>query len=410
MKIVKIKTGIFIFITAGFLLIGTWVSAGNLPVWGGTKTTTQPIQPTAPSQTNTPAQRSLQIQPRQTTVAPAAGARSTSSRPGTTSTPQPATPAKKARFRVTLTGFHVFAIEGVLPRGGLTYYAGAKVMVYSPWGAILRHSFNKSLVVGNNKKVPGAIRGGSATKNGGFRSGDVYPGSPPYAAPGAYPDRIPLVVWEGELVEGGNVVVIEPTLWEKRGSESIFRLWHEQFPNKLNYLIPCPPNGLDQSTTQFPIPAWTQQNQAPIHSLLASANEFRQSRACVNITSESTFRVVGRGSPDIPIDIHPHGMLLTYSKAYEMAAEKGTGPVSPVRYDRSFPKSLFRGNARGATTFPVGGVQPFWFGRTSGGDIVYINMKQAAYVASSLTFGAARPIQPDITAIELYLKVTKINP
>ena len=321
----------------------------------------------------------------------------------------------------------------VLPQGGLTYYVGAKVLEYSPWGAIVSHMFNKSMVVGNTKKYPGAIKGGTATNNGGFRNGDIYPTSPPYAASGAYEDRIPLVVWEGELTEGGNVVVIEPALWEKRGGESIFRLWHEQFPNKIDHLIPCTPDYVDKRSEGYPVPPWTQQDQAPIHSLLATVTAFGGSGVCVKITPEATFNVVGRSDPDMIPGLdpkvsdtgrewrNPHGIVLTYSKAFSMAEGKESGPVASVLYGlgtsyAKFPKDFVQRNGRGSGPFPVGGVQPFWFGTSpsdhgrSGPASVEIHQKNLGGTVSFLTATAARPIVPDQTAIELYLKVTKITP
>ena len=242
MKASMSKSGIAVIAAAVILLSGQWASAGNLPTWGGATTTTnqpqvqQPGQPLVsqpapiPAQTlqpppsswspprttsgttsspsgPTPVPRSRSYRPTSRSrtapspLLPQTGGRAlgiSTPRQGSTGssarteTAQQDVPGKKARFRITINGFRIFAVKGVLPRRGHSYYIAAKVLKYSQWGAILSHGTKVTKLIGHINKFPGAIKGGTATRNGGFKNGDVYPTSIPYAASGAYNDRLPL--------------------------------------------------------------------------------------------------------------------------------------------------------------------------------------------------------------------------
>lgn len=487
------KATLAIVVAMSFLLGGQWALAGNLPKWGGATTTTQPqptqqptqqprqplvsapapitaqtIQPTPPSSWtapgstssptgSTPMQQQPTYQPKpvyqpntqfQTAPTPlrlqdpiggpALGvsppAQSPTGQPAPTESNRQDAPAKKARFRITLNGFKIFAQKGVLPRRGHSYYVAAKVLKYTQWGAILSHGTKTTKVIGHTNKFPGAIKGGTATNNGGFRNGDTYPGSIPYAASGAYNDRLPLLVWEGILEEGGDVVVVEPTIWEKRNGQDIFSVWYNQFPYQITDLLKCGPNEFVPTGVGYPVPQWTSQNPAPIDDLIFSEFRLAGKRVCVSITPRGIFRPLGRNMPDSipgytekifpdwPSMADPHGLLLNYGKAASIASENQTEPVVLVTYQQpsvdfdnpgGFPYGFIRANQRNSTVLPAGGIQPFWFGSqgNSGalhGQRIFIRTDKLSDMAGFFSAGLAHPIIPDSTAIELYLEIQQL--
>lgn len=59
------------------------------------------------------------------------------------------------------------------------------------------------------------IRAGTMTVDGGLKAGDAVPYAQPWQrkAPNAT-DRLPLLVWEGTLTDGRNMLLVAPTVWE----------------------------------------------------------------------------------------------------------------------------------------------------------------------------------------------------
>jgi len=469
------KSAVAFFFSVAILLGGTWASAGNIPGWGGQTTTSQPqvqqpreplvsepapvpaptVRPpqpgswTAPGTTSEPAPNPTGPKPAQqpnsyrpttssgtspSIVLPQTGGRALGVSPpqqgstGSSSsigTAQQDVPGKKARFRITLNGFHVFAQKGVLPRRGHSYYIAAKVLKYSQWGAILSNITVATRVIGHTNKFPGAIKGGTATNNGGFRNGDSYPTSVPYTAAGSFSDKLPLFVWEGELEEGGDVIVVEPTIWEKREGEDVFRAWYRYLPSKIPSLLPCAPNAFDPNGVGYPVPEWTQQNPAPIDNLISTISTLTEKRVCVTISPLETFRVLGRNEPDVipgftektfpreSTGADPHAILFNYSKANMIAGENTTGPVAVVEYlkgtdDVGLPAKFLGRNQRTSTVMPIGGMHPFWFGSSVG---QYREYTYQDYIGiENFTSGSVyNPIIPRSTAIELYLQIQKLS-
>jgi len=59
------------------------------------------------------------------------------------------------------------------------------------------------------------IRAGTMTVDGGLKQGDSVPYAQPWQrkAPNAS-DRLPMLLWEGSLTEGRNILLVAPTVWE----------------------------------------------------------------------------------------------------------------------------------------------------------------------------------------------------
>ena len=145
--------------------------------------------------------------------------------PGHSTTPAPAAPPNvpvpaTGRYRVTITGFRVnretydtfLETDGKGDEIRLT----ASVQALGPNGEMVGEA--KTLTTptyGDVNTFPSRIRAGSRSDKGGLKTGDTFPAGDPAVrreAPSA--DRLPLLVWEGELRTGQNGVAIAPVVWE----------------------------------------------------------------------------------------------------------------------------------------------------------------------------------------------------
>ena len=156
------------------------------------------------------------------------------------------------RFRVTLTGFTVnqqssdnilesdgkgdevyFIIDsarydGYTDRGGRTSIFAPLSLdtTLRPNGNLTQRQSLQSVVLGdvNSQNNPPRIRAGSASEVGGLRTGDRYPTNEPWNVSGALrTDRLPMLLWEGELTAERDLVVLIPTIWEWDGGNTEMR-------------------------------------------------------------------------------------------------------------------------------------------------------------------------------------------
>lgn len=169
-------------------------------------------------------------------------------------------------FRVTLTGFTVNrqTDDNILESDGKgdEVYVVAEVAQYDTyWQVGRRPGFSQdnilinfggnngfhgrgnltlrrsliSVVMGdvNNQNNPPRIRAGSASNLGGLRTGDRFPSNEPWNLTGTpLSDRLPMLLWEGELRRGGDFVMIIPTIWEWDGGNPELR---SRFTQDVNY-------------------------------------------------------------------------------------------------------------------------------------------------------------------------------
>jgi hypothetical protein len=133
---------------------------------------------------------------------------------------------RRARYRVTLNGFTVDrqTYDDVMQRDGKgdeVFFVTESVEL-SAGGSILSSQRFTSPVFGDVNGFQNRIRAGSLSSQGGLRTGDQHPSSPPWTRTRApQQDDLPLILWEGELVEGGNHVLITPSVWEWDGGGDI---------------------------------------------------------------------------------------------------------------------------------------------------------------------------------------------
>jgi hypothetical protein len=170
------------------------------------------------------------------------------------------------RFRVTMTGFTVNrqTNDNILEsdgKGDEVYILGELAQYDSYWefggrpglrqdsilinlggqnglhgrgNVTLRRSL-VSVLMGdvNNQNNPPRIQAGSAGGAGGLRTGDRFPSNEPWNLSGQpRADRLPMLLWEGQLRRGLDLVVIIPTIWEWDGGNPQLR---SQFTQDVNY-------------------------------------------------------------------------------------------------------------------------------------------------------------------------------
>jgi hypothetical protein len=149
------------------------------------------------------------------------------------------------RFQVMLTGVKVTTptVEEPLNLDGRgdEIFGVAAVLV---WDRKL--STNKSYAllqtqdygeVGLSLALPNRIQAGSATTKGGLAAGDrapyyYDPSGTQIPEPAA--DRFPLLIWEGDLQAGGDMVIVAPSAWER----DVVHLQWESYKNNWKNVSP----------------------------------------------------------------------------------------------------------------------------------------------------------------------------
>jgi hypothetical protein len=137
-----------------------------------------------------------------------------------------------ARYRAVITGFrclsptwdHVLQVDGkddeVYLSTLVTQMNGAGQKVYEDQPT--------SLTMGDVNGQPGRIRAGTASRQGGIRANDTFPDATPWIPnEPPSPDRRypPMTVWENDLTQGQDVVLIAPALWEYDGGKDAWGDW-----------------------------------------------------------------------------------------------------------------------------------------------------------------------------------------
>lgn len=151
-----------------------------------------------------------------------------SGRPATPPASTPVAVPAVARYRVTLTGFHVnretydtfLETDGKGDEIRLT----ATVQPVGPNGEA--EGAPRQIVTatyGDRNNFPDRIQAGSRSAMGGIKTGDNVPDVPdPWIRrEAAQGDRLPLLLWEGELRTGQNGVAIAPIAWEMDSDDKV---------------------------------------------------------------------------------------------------------------------------------------------------------------------------------------------
>jgi hypothetical protein len=137
------------------------------------------------------------------------------------------------RYRVLVEGFSVSAQtwDNVLQSDGKgdEVFLSARVAYMDRNGKDLapRTEF-RSATMGDTNGFSSRVRAGTASDQGGIVSGNTFPDPLDLTAfgPATSPSFTPpLTLWEGDLVQGRQAVVITPSIWEWDGSGDVFGGW-----------------------------------------------------------------------------------------------------------------------------------------------------------------------------------------
>ncbi|HYO77921.1 MAG TPA: hypothetical protein VE010_15795 [Thermoanaerobaculia bacterium] len=137
----------------------------------------------------------------------------------------PLRPPGAARFRVSINGFAVArpTFDDAAQRDGVDdeVFIQTHAALYDLTGQHPVHQpERRTRTIGDTNGFRLRIRGGSGSSifggNGGFRENDTFPaGGTPWRRTAPLTDEeLPLRVWEGELREGENALVMFPSIWE----------------------------------------------------------------------------------------------------------------------------------------------------------------------------------------------------
>ena len=131
----------------------------------------------------------------------------------------------RGRYRVTLNGFtaqrqsldNLFQTDG---GGDEIYFATYVAEIDTSSSDLLKHWVVTSRAMGQ-AGFPDRVKLGSNHKSlGGIRTGDHHRGAGPIAR-----DSLPMLLWEGELVQGQRAVAIVPTVWEWDDNPQLYSYW-----------------------------------------------------------------------------------------------------------------------------------------------------------------------------------------
>jgi hypothetical protein len=138
---------------------------------------------------------------------------------------------RSARYRIVLNGFRVNSETNAGTFGEHNaVFAAAAVEVLDRQNnfAVARDAaVVRSLVHGDVGRDPTRVRGGSASSTGGFLPGDLFPAGQNPASLSLSPSTttFPLLLWEGQLTDGLEAVVVRPTLWVMNSRLDVFNRW-----------------------------------------------------------------------------------------------------------------------------------------------------------------------------------------
>lgn len=136
-------------------------------------------------------------------------------------------------YRLTLAGFVVERETGDGPHNGHNDEIFAATMVQHfdrTDSRVIESDLVRSRTQGDVNNHPERIRQGRGSETGGLTTADVVPGGWDQRStlPVGGPQQFPLVLWEGVLADGQDVIVLRPTLWEEEGEPVSFQDWREE--------------------------------------------------------------------------------------------------------------------------------------------------------------------------------------
>ena len=136
------------------------------------------------------------------------------------------------RYRVVFNGFTVqsetwddpFQFDGKRDE----VFVASKAIVMDAAGNLISQSEPVSQVMGDTYMQQGRVRAGTASDQGGLRTSDSFPTTTPWiraAEPTLERNYPPFKLWEGDLIQGEQVLILTPSIWEDDASGPILTDW-----------------------------------------------------------------------------------------------------------------------------------------------------------------------------------------
>lgn len=143
--------------------------------------------------------------------------------------------ARSGNYLVTVLGLRPYqaSVDDFLSRDGMgdEVYAAAFVRRYDRrTGQLVDFVSKQTAAYGDVNKFTQRVQAGSASGTGGIRDGDPIP-SGSIAAVRAIPAQDILFPWrlfEGQLTDSADVLIITPSIWEQDGGTAFYDQWVQQ--------------------------------------------------------------------------------------------------------------------------------------------------------------------------------------
>jgi len=246
-----------------------------------------------------------------------------------------------ATFRVTLNGFKVNheSDDDILEGDGrgdeifitasrwLLNAGGASQILPAPNG----DQYLQTKVMGDPNGHPERVPAGTKSPGlrldevaGGLQTGDTFPTRTPWVRNREpLPDRPPIILWQGDLTRGQNLVQVTPIIWE----------WDsEQFSASQNDIR----NGLIN---------WFEDRKPALTNLISSPSSFsalnpvnnvgiffadKSGTRPIGISDDADIRIFGVGAQNL---FFPQSLVLTYDSAMNASHPRDASQrVIPMRY------------------------------------------------------------------------------
>ncbi len=143
--------------------------------------------------------------------------------------------ATSGNYRVLILGTHVATetSDDPLQRDGKRdeiYFAALVRQFDRRDQRLLYTAVPQTNVMGDRNGYSARTQAGSASSMGGIRAGDNVPNVPDVGSLQAAPVAagLPLLLWQGQLRDGVDVLVIMPEVWEWDGNQYDFNRWRNQ--------------------------------------------------------------------------------------------------------------------------------------------------------------------------------------
>jgi hypothetical protein len=131
------------------------------------------------------------------------------------------------RFRLSLEGFKAINVTAEDPfrndgRGDEVFIT-TQVSEYGRNGSFVSTRMVRTPTFGDIHNFPGRVRAGSASQTGGILPNDQYPAPVEWVSQlkPATTNNLPFLLWEGQLTEIDNAVILSPAIWESDGGDEL---------------------------------------------------------------------------------------------------------------------------------------------------------------------------------------------